>query len=266
MKSSVISKDYLALQTDISNLQTEWQKKLEASTIIEKQTLTEKQVPVVAQTEVVINLEQYKKWVFELGDLLVEKDPKLINDIKIIKENLDEEVVKRWADEVLAFNQLFFAKYAEEKNVAEWLPYLIAEHAIRPFLRVVSEVFTEDLSSLETKGSCPCCGEPIRLAVLEGKGTKMIVCPRCEAKWQQKRLQCSCCGNEDHKKLSYYTVEEDKNLQIEVCEECNSYMKIIDTRKKYKKLTPFLLDVNSIHLDIIAQEKGFGIPKEEVSS
>ena len=266
MKSSVISKDYLALQTDISNKQTEGTNKLEASTVIEKQPLKEKQVPVIGQLDVKIDVVQYKEWLIELGDLLVERDNSLRSDIAKLKEVLVGDIVKRWAEEVLAFNQLYFASFAEEENVRKWLPYFLAEHGVRPFLRVVSEVFKDELPTLETKGSCPCCGEPIRLAVLEGKGKKMIVCPRCEAKWQQKRLQCSFCGNEDHTKLSYYTVEGDKSSQIEVCNECNSYIKIIDKRKLLKKQTAFLLDINSIHLDIIAQEKGFGVPKEEVSS
>jgi FdhE protein len=266
MKPSVISKEYLALQTDISNKQIQWANKLEASSVIESQHLQQKQVPIITQVDVKIDYVKYKEWLIELADFLVEKDGNLLNDVTKLKEKLDSDVVKRWADEALAFNQLYFQSFSEEMNVQPWLPYLLAEHCLRPFLRIVSEVFKDDLPNQETKGSCPCCGEPIRLAVLEGKGKKMMVCPRCEAKWQQKRLRCSFCGNEDHQKLSYYTVEKDPSSKIEVCSECNNYTKVIDTRKLFKKQTTFLLDVNSIHLDIVAQENGFGISKEEVNN
>lgn len=266
MKSSVISKEYLALQTDISNKQAEWVKELEVASIEEKSALAQNNVPIVTQVEINVDKNLYKKFILELAQLLEQKDEKLAIETSKLKDKLSEDVIKRWVEEVLSFNQLYFANYASEAQVAEWLPYLLAEHSIRPFLRNVSKQYSDELSNMNTKGSCPCCGEPVRLAVLDGKGKKMLTCPRCEAKWNLKRLQCSFCGTEENKKLQYYAVENDATAQIEVCEECNNYIKVIDTRKHFKKQTPFLLDVSSIHLDIIAQEKGFGITKEEISS
>lgn len=263
MKPTVVSNEYVALQTEISNKQSEWAKKLEQSKVIEKKPLQHKQIPVIAQVDVTINQELYKEWIFDLAALLEANSSDLKEDIAVIKETLTEETVIRWANEVLTFNQYYFQSFAEENKVAEWLPYFLAEHAIRPFLRVVAEVYTEEIPNLKTKGSCSCCGEPIRLAVLEGKGKKMIVCPRCEAKWQQKRLHCSFCGNEDHDKISYYNVENDSSSKLEVCDTCNGYIKIIDTRKLFKKQSAFLLDVNSIHLDFVAQENGFGARENE---
>ncbi|UTW68797.1 formate dehydrogenase accessory protein FdhE [Anaerobacillus sp. HL2] len=56
------------------------------------------------------------------------------------------------------------------------------------------------------------------------------------------------------KKLNLLNVENDTSAKIEVCEKCNSYIKLIDTRKLFKKQTAFILDVTSLHLDFIAQE------------
>lgn len=263
MKPTVISEEYLELQTEISNKQAEWAKSIDTSKVVEKKFLQHKQVPIIAQTTVNVNLDQYKEWIIELADFLVDKNNDLQNDVTKLKEILDADTVKKWANEVQAFNQIYFTSFAEKAELPEWLPYFIAEHSIRPFLRVVSDVYKEELPSLKTKGSCPCCGEPTRLAVLEGKGLKMIVCPRCEAKWNQKRLHCSFCGNEEHEGLSYYTIENDKSSKLEVCSKCNGYIKIIDTRKLFKKQTAFLLDLTSLHLDFVAQENGFGTPKEE---
>ncbi|MFN7250502.1 MAG: formate dehydrogenase accessory protein FdhE [Anaerobacillus sp.] len=262
MKPTVISNEYLELQTQISNKQTEWTNSLEKSTVVEKQSLQHKQVPIIAQLTINVQFDQYKTWIIELADVLIEKDGNLLSDLTKIKTMLDEATLMNWANEVLAFNQLYFQSFAEKNELPEWLPYFLAEHSLRPFLRVVSDVYRQELPNLNTKGSCPCCGEPIRLAVLEGKGLKMIVCPRCEAKWNQKRLHCSFCGNEDHQSLSYYTVENDKASKLEVCGNCNSYIKVIDTRKLFKKQTVFLLDVTTIQLDFVAQENGFGVQNE----
>lgn len=263
MNQQAFSKEYLELQTEISNKQTEWTNSLNKSTVVEKDRLQHKQIPIIAQASITVNYEQYQDWIFELADFLVEKDGNLSDDVVKLKGKLDSDTAKKWADEVLAFNQVYFNAFAEKEKIAEWLPYFLAEHCLRPFLRVVADVYQEELPNLNTKGSCPCCGEPIRLALLEGKGLKMIVCPRCEAKWNQKRLHCSFCGNEDHESLSYYNIENDKTSKLEVCSKCNSYLKIIDTRKMFKKQTAFLLDVTTIHLDFVAQENGFGITREE---
>jgi len=54
-------------------------------------------------------------------------------------------------------------------------------------------------------------------------------------------------------------VEGDESAEIHACHTCKGYTKVIDGRKMFKKESPTLLDVKSIHLDYIAQEKGFGI-------
>ncbi|RXI98675.1 formate dehydrogenase accessory protein FdhE [Anaerobacillus alkaliphilus] len=263
MKQTVISPEYLDLQTAISNKQLEWEKQLDKDMVVTKQSLHHKEVPVIAQTSLNIDFDQYQQWIIQLASFLVEKDDKLTNCVELLKEKLDCELVKIWSEEVLSFNQLYFQAFAEKEGLPEWLPYFLAEHSIRPYLRMVSSAYSSELPNLRTSGSCPCCGEPIRVAVLEGKGIKMIVCPRCEAKWNQKRIHCSFCGNEDHKLISYYNIENDNSSRIEVCDKCNGYSKIIDTRKLLKKQSAFLLDLTSIHLDFVAQENGFGVTKDE---
>lgn len=262
MKPTVISQQYLDLQTEISNKQDKWAEVIDKKDW-EKQSLKQKDVPIITQTNVPVNMELYENWIVELADFLVEKDGNLAASVNKLKEIVTADLVQKWAKEVLAFNQVYFQTFAEKEELPEWLPYFIAEHSLRPFLRVTADVYKEELPNLKTKGACPCCGEPTRLAVLEGKGLKMIVCPRCEAKYNQKRLQCTFCGNEDHETISYYNIESDKTAKLEVCGKCNGYIKVIDTRKMFKKQTAFLLDVTTLHLDFVAQENEFGEKVEE---
>ncbi len=258
MKPTVISPEYLDLQIAISTKQEEWAKLLDKTKIVIRQTLNHKEVPIIAQIVMNVDYAQYREWIIELAIFLAEKDDNLLTNVEKIKLLLTNEETQKWSAEVLSFNQLYFQAVAEKEGLPAWLPYFLAEHGIRPYLRVVSSVYGIELANQNTKGSCPCCGEPIRLAVIEGKGVKMIVCPRCDAKWNQKRIHCSFCGNEDHTQLSYYNIENDSSSKLEVCEKCNGYSKIIDTRKLLKKQSAFLLDVTSIHLDFVAEENGFG--------
>lgn len=263
MKPTVISKEYLALQTEIANKQKSWFDALNKEEVVKKSEISHKHAPIISQVSLHVNKEEYKRFIEELASFLGENNEQIASEIEKLQKLLTEEVLSRWVEEVLSYNQIYFHSFAEENKLAEWLPYFVAENAIRPYLRVVSELYKDELADQETKGSCPCCGEPVRLALLEGKGKKMLICPRCEAKWQQTRLSCVCCGNSDHKKLSYYNVEGDKSAKIEVCDVCNGYIKMIDARKLFKKQAAFLMDLNTLYLDFVAEEKGYGATNDE---
>jgi FdhE protein len=60
--------------------------------------------------------------------------------------------------------------------------------------------------------------------------------------------------------MNFITVEGDAASQIHVCDECNGYIKVIDTRQYIEKPQAALLDLNTLHLDFVAQEKGYQAP------
>nr|WP_308128767.1 formate dehydrogenase accessory protein FdhE [Bacillus sp. sid0103] len=115
----------------------------------------------------------------------------------------------------------------------------------------------EHVSKIYPGAGCPACGEPVRLATLEEDGKKVIHCTRCLAQWNAKRLECAHCGNDDHKTILFLTIDGDAVSQIQVCEVCHGYIKIMDTRQYIEKPSAALLDVHSIHLDYVAQDNGY---------
>ena len=189
--------------------------------------------------------------------LLIESNPELEPKLAGISNLLNEEVAIRWIDEAFSFNQLYFAHFAEENGLEEWIPQFLAESALRPYLQLTAEAVQEGIQSAVPGAGCPVCGEPARLAVLKGEGQKAMQCPRCHAHWHAKRLECSHCGNDDHKTIQFLTIEGDAASQIQVCLVCNGYIKVIDTRQYLSKPSSAMLDLNTIHLDFIAQENGY---------
>jgi FdhE protein len=63
--------------------------------------------------------------------------------------------------------------------------------------------------------------------------------------------------------MKFLTIEGDAVSQIQVCEDCKGYIKIIDTRQYIEKPSAALLDLNSIHLDYVAQDNGYRAAGEE---
>lgn len=261
---SVINKDYLDLQKEILKKQLLWKKEISDAIRFVELAQKNDNMPLIQQFDLQVSIPYYKNWILELMDLLNEREPALKDEMDQIKRLLNHETLERWVKEVLAFNEYYFIKLAETEKVSEWIPQLLAEHGIRPYLRRIAEVYAEEITTIKPMGTCPCCGEPVRLARLEGKvGKKVMYCPRCYASWSEKRTKCSHCGVDHDEKMIYFHLENDQAKLLYVCDDCKGYVKVMDEKQAFKKEEPALLDLNTIYLDILAQEKGYGVTIEK---
>ncbi|MFZ7946472.1 formate dehydrogenase accessory protein FdhE [Neobacillus sp. 19] len=259
MIKSVVSKEYQELQKEIVKLQEKWKQQLDPETIRPNldQAAMGAGVPAAALTAIDFDISLFLQCIEEINNILVKFNPELEARLAGIHSLLREETAIRWIEEASSFNHHYFTSFAEEHGLEEWIPHFLAETALRPYLQLIAEKVQPVINRAVPGAGCPVCGEPVRLASLEDEGKKVIHCPRCLAHWHAKRLECSHCGNEDHKTVQFLTIEGDVTSQIQVCEECNGYIKIIDTRQYIAKPSAALLDLNSIHLDFVAQENGY---------
>jgi FdhE protein len=259
MKKSVVSKDYQKLQKDIITLQEQWKSSLDPERIQPKldKAAMEAGVPVTALAAIDFDISLFLQWIEDMRELLSKYQPELQKSMETIKRLLDEETAVRWIDEAFAVNHIYFASFAEENEIDSWIPLFIAETVLRPYLQLTAEKVQQEIQYGVHGAGCPVCGEPVRLAQIEDGGKKVLHCPRCLAHWNDKRITCSHCGNEDHETVQFLTIEGDTASQIQVCEVCKGYTKIIDTRQYIIKPTSAMLDLNTIHLDFVAQENGY---------
>jgi FdhE protein len=267
MIKSVVSKEYQELHKEIVLLQDKWKQQINPETIrpnLDKVAMGAG-VPAASLTAIDFKISLFLQWIEEINAMLVNNNPQLEPKLTGIISLLTEETATRWIEEAFSSNHVYFVKFAEENELEEWIPQFLAETALRPYLHLTAEKVQDEINHAIPGAGCPVCGEPVRLASLNEDGKKVINCPRCLAHWNAKRLECAHCGNEDHKTIKFITIEGDAVSQIQVCEECNGYIKIIDTRQFIEKPSAALLDLNSIHLDFVAQENGYnavGVKKE----
>ncbi|WP_458413667.1 formate dehydrogenase accessory protein FdhE [Schinkia sp. CFF1] len=259
---SVINQEYVNLQKELLEKQSGWQKEISAEINFINNAVKNKNIPLIEQLDVNVSIEKYREWILQLLQLLSTRHPALEEDMKKVEKMINDEIVARWAEEVLSFNDVYFCAIAREHGVSEWIPQFLAEHAIRPYLRQLAAVYQDIFTNTTDAGTCPCCGEPVRLARLEGKvGKKVLYCPRCNASWQEKRTKCSHCGKDHDEKMVYFHLENDPSQQLYICNNCHGYVKVIDAKERIQKEEPALLDLQTIHLDIMAQdyhtEKGY---------
>jgi FdhE protein len=102
---------------------------------------------------------------------------------------------------------------------------------------------------------CPTCGSPPAMAQLVGSDPgrkRLLVCGRCDTRWQYSRTACAFC-EVDSQRLSSTSVEGEAGLRIDHCEACKGYLKTYDGEGLEALL---LADWTSLHLDLLALDRG----------
>jgi FdhE protein len=110
------------------------------------------------------------------------------------------------------------------------------------------------------RGYCPICGSFPQMSELKGEGQRFFACSFCGFKWPSERLKCPFCENKDHKSLHYFYEEGKEIYRVDVCDKCKQYIKTVDSRKLNFEPDLDLEDIITLHLDILASEKGFKRP------
>lgn len=143
---------------------------------------------------------------------------------------------------------------ALDEGVIKLFVWLAISYALKPYLPSLAE--WQEQQKWE-EAICPTCGGTPNMAVLKRgqKGRqKYLVCHCCQTKWQYKRIGCPYCGCNDQQKLGILEIEEEPNMRLDICNECNHYIKTYMGRGEEEVA---LVDWLSIHLDILCKQKGY---------
>jgi FdhE protein len=128
--------------------------------------------------------------------------------------------------------------------------------AMARFLRPVVNAFDDWRDEQRWfRSYCPTCGSLPAMAQLVGVDTgrkRLLSCGCCGTRWQFKRTGCPFCET-DSQRLASVTIEGEPGLRIDHCESCGGYLKTYDGQGSE---TLLLSDWSSLHLDLIAHDRG----------
>jgi FdhE protein len=174
----------------------------------------------------------------------------------IRSKNLDiGELVRRHSDEIYRDEIAMHAGI--DRSILKFLVHM----SIQPSLQILGDQIKDTVDTGSwLRGYCPVCGTLPQVSALRGEGQRFFLCSFCSFEWQSERLKCPFCENNDHQTLHYFYAEGDEACRVDLCEKCKTYIKTIDTRKLSYEPDLHLEDIATIHLDILASEKGFSRP------
>jgi len=147
------------------------------------------------------------------------------------------------------------AAEAEPELLARW-----CAEAVRPSAEACRRAVEQWVESAGwSRRVCPVCGSLPRIAELRGAelaAPRFLHCGFCGFAWRSRRQECGFCGTADHRELLLLIPEEDRRCHVEVCNACRRYLKVVDN-KEFFGLIPFLEDLATPHLDVLARDRGY---------
>ncbi|MFN7065460.1 MAG: formate dehydrogenase accessory protein FdhE [Aquificaceae bacterium] len=206
------------------------------------------------QKEVYISLENKDiswhkniKWFYKLADLCIKYGTlplsQKANELKSLERGqLESRIIN----------------FLKEKEADDTERFLFISF-LKPFYEHIAEQKEVDKVNW-FKSRCPVCGFKPSVSYIadaeEVEGGRFLQCVLCSTEWLYNRNRCVNCGNEDDKAIDYYCVGEKGSVQLQVCQKCGYYIKLIDMRLDGFAI-PYLEDIASLTLDLWAKEKGF---------
>jgi FdhE protein len=107
-------------------------------------------------------------------------------------------------------------------------------------------------------GYCPNCGNWPLLGEQRGlEQLRYLRCGLCAGEWQIDRLVCPFCGTREAANLGYLHVEGADHQRAATCDSCHSYVKVLASLGPLSPLDLIVEDLATLHLDMIALERGY---------
>ena len=219
----------------------------------------DKGLPLLDKEGFAIDLEVAQRLFYTLSAICQGTTPKMGAEIPRIIEAAEQGALVLRDLLSRHYDRGYLKEVAEHGNVDEGILSFLVRTSVRPCL----EFQMEQLRSLvdrETwqRGECPLCGSLPQMAQLrDEEGKRYLQCSLCGCQWRWERIACPYCSNKAFDSLHYLCSDDEEAYRVDLCDQCKGYIKTIDSRKLDYEPFLDLEDIVTIHLDILALEKGF---------
>jgi FdhE protein len=219
-------------------------------------------LPLLGREAFDIDLEAAQRLFDALSSIGQRATPKMGDEIPRITEAVVSgalvlrDLLSRYYDEGYLSHEAGLCRLDKE------ILSLLVKSSVKPSLDAQVEQL-RGFADLETglQRQCPLCGSAPHMAELrDDEGKRYLQCSFCGCQWRGERMACPYCSNRDFNSLHYLYSEEEKAYRVDLCYQCKSYIKTVDSRRLDYEPCLDLEDIVTIHLDILALEKGYQRP------
>lgn len=158
-------------------------------------------------------------------------------------------------EDAMHSGKIDFMRLVRENEAMPEDEYRLLYIVSRPFFKSMKTAVNMD-DMFWGDGRCPVCSAKPSLSLLEKEAQRKYFCSFCGTSGTYKRIGCPACLTEDPRDITIITLEGEDGMRADTCEKCRSYVKTFDGSVTEGNSMD-LLDIMSIPLDIVVQEKGF---------
>lgn len=184
----------------------------------------------------------------------VQEDIDLIIDAAAQGFDFDPRALESFKD-ALRSQELDFTVLTADAGAVSEDELQILSIMSRPFFRSRREAAHRD-DVFWGGGRCPVCGAVPCLSVIEKESQRIYFCSFCGCRGFYRRIGCPRCGNDNARDITLISLEGEEGMRADTCDKCMSYCKTFEGPMMADH-SPDALDILSIPLDIVVQEKGF---------
>ncbi|TAL30370.1 MAG: formate dehydrogenase accessory protein FdhE [Spirochaetes bacterium] len=197
----------------------------------------------------------------EISGILLQAGGELSEYVKKILAMIEtgQEGMSELLAALLAGNESLFDRLEDEFQVDKKMLGFLLYNSAKPSLSLFSmkiSVYRDGEVPWE-KGYCPVCGSMPEMSIFEKDGKRSLQCGFCGHTWTSRRVYCPYCENTDHETLRYYTIEDEEEYRVDVCNKCKTYIKTIDLRSVSRTVYLPLEIVSTPYMNIKFEEMGY---------
>jgi FdhE protein len=125
----------------------------------------------------------------------------------------------------------------------------------RPFFKSMKRSAEVDNIYWE-EGKCPVCNAVPSLSVIEKESKRKYFCSFCGTAGYYARIGCPNCLTDDPRDITVITLDGEEGMRADTCDKCMTYCKTFEGQLTADNSLDDL-DILSLPLDIVVQEKGY---------
>ena len=222
-------------------------------------TRRDKGLPLLGREGFTLDLEAAHRLFSTISAIGQQSTPKMGDEIPKITEAVEAgELDLR---ELLSkhYDELHLGHEAERCGLDTGILSFLVQVSVKPSVTAQMEQLRGAIDLEEwLQGECPLCGSPPQMARWKDEeGKRYLQCSFCSCQWRWERIACPSCNNKDMESLHYLYSEEEEAYRVDLCDQCKGYIKTVDSRKLDYEPYVDLEDIVTLHLDILAMEKGY---------
>ena len=208
-------------------------------------------VPLLSSADAAVDVTPGGQLAAALVDRLASppSPPWLVTDARAISVELRDAPAAHCIEDVLAGD---LPRESQNPGLLRYLAWAATARFLRPVVEAFDRCRDEDRWG---RPYCPTCGSLPAMAQLTGGETgrkRLLACGCCRTRWQFKRTGCPFC-EADTQQMASVVIEDEGGLRIDHCASCRGYLKTYDGQG-HESL--FLADWSSLHLDVVAHDRG----------